>query len=143
LHGARAEEELRADLRVRVPVARELRDLRLLGGELAAGVVRSLARLLAGGDQLSSGALRERLHADCAEHVVRGMEMLTRVDASALAAQPLPVQEVCARQRRCEATAAEPVERLTVELLGRCALAEQRARARLEPERHVGPGCLR
>jgi hypothetical protein len=55
----RAEEELRGDLRVGVPVACKPRDLCLLRGEDAAGVCGAFARLLASGQQLSAGALGE------------------------------------------------------------------------------------
>src|SRR6478752_2049194 len=51
LDGARAEEELGADLRVRPPLAREEGDVLLLGRELVAGVLAALAHLLAGGEQ--------------------------------------------------------------------------------------------
>src|SRR3954447_11664272 len=57
--GARAEEELGADLRVRPPVAREPGDVLLLRGELVARVVAALAHLLAGGQQLVAGTFGE------------------------------------------------------------------------------------
>ena len=59
LDGARTEEELGADLRVRATVASEPSDLLLLGRQLVAGVVAPLADLLAGGQQLVPGALGE------------------------------------------------------------------------------------
>ena len=53
-----------------------------------------LAHLLAGCEQLAAGALGERLHADRDEHVVGGPQLLACVDASALAAQPLAVEQM-------------------------------------------------
>jgi hypothetical protein len=76
--GARAEEQLRADLRVRVTVARELRDLGLLGREVVAAFRRTLADRLAGGHQLSTGALVEGFHVDRGEHVERRAQLLAR-----------------------------------------------------------------
>src|SRR5580700_6097774 len=49
LDGARAEEQLGADLRVRQPVAGEPGDLRLLGGERARRLHAPLADVLSGG----------------------------------------------------------------------------------------------
>src|SRR3954451_16060241 len=57
----RAEEELRADLGVRAPVAREPRDLLLLRRQLVARVVAALAHLLPRRQQLVPGALGEPL----------------------------------------------------------------------------------
>jgi NADPH:quinone reductase-like Zn-dependent oxidoreductase len=54
--GARAEEQLRADLRVRVALAGKLGDLRLLCGEVAAGLSRAFARAFA-----AEGELRIRV----------------------------------------------------------------------------------
>ena len=58
LDGARADEQLGADLRVREPVAGEPGDLRLLGGELVARLDGALAHGLAGGQQLARGRAR-------------------------------------------------------------------------------------
>ena len=64
LDGARADEQLRADLGVRAAVAGEPGDLRLLRRERVARLGGALARRLAGGQQLAAGALGERLGAD-------------------------------------------------------------------------------
>ena len=58
--------------------------------------------------------------------------------AAALAAQPFAVEQVRAGELHADAGAAEPVDRLAVEALGGLALAEQRPRAGLDPERPVG-----
>ena len=94
LHGPWADEQPRADLRVRQPVAGESRDQLLLRRELVTSRVLSLADRPAGGQQLAAGALGERLHADGVESVVRGAQLFARVDAPALAAQPLAVEQL-------------------------------------------------
>ena len=73
-----------------------------------------------------------------AEHLVRGAQLLARVHAPALAAQPFAVEQVGARELGADARAAEPLDRLAVEALGVVAVAQQRARARLDPQRPVG-----
>src|SRR5829696_2612739 len=93
LDGAWAEEELGADLRVRPSVAREPRDVLLLRGELVARVVAPLAHLLAGGQELVPGALGESLRPHREEHLAGDAQLLARIDAPALAAQPLPVEQ--------------------------------------------------
>src|SRR5580704_11441911 len=70
LDRARADEQLRADLRVRQAVAGQPGDLLLLRRELVARVGASLAHLLARREELAAGALGERLHPDRGEQVV-------------------------------------------------------------------------
>src|SRR6476469_1105626 len=79
LDRARAEEELRADLLIRLPARGQPRDLLLLGRELAACLVKPFAHLLAGRKQLAAGALGECLGAEAAEHLVGRAELLARV----------------------------------------------------------------
>jgi hypothetical protein len=95
----------------------ELGDLRLLGGKVAAGLCCAFACPFAGDDQLSAGAL-------------------------GYASMPIAASMSCALCS-CSRASSEPVDSLTVELVGDSALTEQRARARLEPERQVGAGRLR
>src|SRR5215475_9510267 len=64
LDRARADEELRADLRIRQAVAGEPGDLLLLRRELLVRAGDALARLLARSQQLAVGSLGERLHPD-------------------------------------------------------------------------------
>ena len=109
LDGARAEEEPRADLLVRLPVRGEPRDLLLLRRELAARLVTPFAHLLAGREQLAAGALGERLGAEADEHLVGGAELLARVHPPVLTPQPLAVDQVRAAELRPERRAAEPV----------------------------------
>src|SRR3954453_18158327 len=81
LDRSRADEQLGADLRVRLPVARHAGDLRLLRRQHVARVRVTPARGLAGGLQLAAGALGERLSSAAAEAVVRGAQELAGVDA--------------------------------------------------------------
>src|SRR5204862_5430345 len=59
LDGARAQEQLGADLRVRIPLTGEPGDLRFLPSELPGRLVRTLAYGLACGQQLPPGAFGE------------------------------------------------------------------------------------
>src|SRR4051794_28315304 len=135
LDRARADEELGADLRVRLPVARHARDLCLLGREEVSRLDRHLAHGFARGCQLAPGALRERFGADSAEVVVGGAELLARVDAAVLARQPFAVEGPGAGEVDHPPAALEPLDRLAVERLGACFVAQQRARAGLDAER--------
>src|SRR3954454_15352811 len=91
---ARAEEELRADLRVRPAVASPSRDEVFLGRQLVARLVDALAHLRAGGQQLVAGAMGESIRAHRDQHVVRGAQLYAGIDAALLAAEPLAVEEV-------------------------------------------------
>ena len=82
---------------------------------------------LAGGEQLTSGALRERLHADRLEQLVRRSQLRARVDAAILSAQPLPVEEMRTCEVGPEPRAPQAVDGLAVRTLGGLALAQQRA----------------
>src|SRR4029077_3322072 len=74
LNGARADEQLGADLGVRAPVTGEAGDLRLLRCELVACLDRPRAHRLAGGNQLTPGPLGESVCAHRSEHVVGGAQ---------------------------------------------------------------------
>ena len=136
------QEQLGADLRVGPSVHREPGDGRFLRGEAGARLDRVPADRLAGRRQLAPGAFGERLGADRGEHLVGGPQLLASVGAPVLAAQPLAVEQVRAGQFGPERSTAEPVDRLAVEALGGPALAQQRARARLDPQPELGPAGL-
>src|SRR3954452_24931223 len=140
LDRARADEELRADLGIRAALGGEACDLRLLRGEPVARVGRALAHRLAGRHALTSRAFSESVHADIRPHPLRDPEMLTSFGAPALASQPLAVDQVGAGERRAYPRAAQTRDRLAIQLLSNLALAEQRARARLDAERPVRAG---
>src|SRR3954471_16229731 len=137
----RADEELCADLGIRAALGGEACDLRLLRGEPVTRVGRALAHSLAGRHPLTSRAFSESVHAgDLRPHPVRDPEMLTSFGAPALASQPLAVDQVSAGEGRTYPRAAQTHDRLAIQLLGNVALAEQRARARLDAERPVRAG---
>jgi hypothetical protein len=83
----------------RVPIwigetlARQACDLRFAVRELAGRLHRAFAGPLARGQELATRAVREGLDAHGGEHVVGAPLLLACVEASALAAQPLPVDE--------------------------------------------------
>src|SRR6478736_5578844 len=136
--GARTEEQPRADLGIGESVARQPRDLVFLGCEVVAGLDDALAHPLTSCAQLPAGALGERLDAHVAQHLVCEAQMPACVHAATLAAQPLAVEEMRAGQVDAAAAGAEAGDRLPVELLCFAAMAQERARARLHPERPVG-----
>jgi hypothetical protein len=92
-------------------------DLRLLRGELAAHVVCALARLLAGSEQLTGGALSECFGAHCREQLVHFAQRLARLDPPVLAAKPLPVEEMCSSEFHAHTRAGKPPGRFAVEVL--------------------------
>ena len=140
LHGPRAEEEPRADLRIGQPVAGEPGDLPLLGGQIVARFDRPLAHLLARGLKLLTGALGERLHPDRGQHLVGRAQLLARVDPAILAAQPLAVEQMRAGDLRTEPGTPQPLDRLAVQLVGGRPVAQQRPAARFDAERELGAG---
>src|SRR5262249_61920981 len=97
LDRARAEEEQRPDLGIRAPVPREGGDLRLLGRELPARVVGSLARRRSGREQLARRASGESFCSDPDEEVMRLTARLAGVGAPGCAPEPLAVHQLRAR----------------------------------------------
>jgi hypothetical protein len=118
LDRAWAEEELRADLRVRQSFRCELCDLRLLRGQLISCFVRALAGRLAGRSELTSCALREPGNAHLAEHVVRRTQVRAGVEPTALASHPLAVQEMGTCEVRTSPRTAEALDGFGVQRLG-------------------------
>jgi hypothetical protein len=136
--GAGAQEELSPDLRVGEAVTCESDNLLLLRCELVARLSAALPDRLAGRDQLSARALGERRHSNGGKHVVRRTKLLACVASSPLAPQPLPVEQMRAGELGTEMSPAQPIDRFEVELLGGGAVAQQRPRARLDPQCPVG-----
>ena len=131
--GTGRQEQLGGDLRVRQAVAGQPRDECFLRRELVRGLDGALVYGLAGGDQLPAGALGERLHANRLEHVVGRPQLRARIAGPALAAQPLPVQQVRAGQIRAELGAAEAASRTGDTALVRAALEWLSERTRVTP----------
>src|SRR4029079_3779362 len=98
LDRARADEQLRADLRIGVTVSGQTRDLRLLRRQRVARVHRDPADGLARGQQLAARAIGKRLGPHAVEAVVGGTEDLARVGATVLASKPFAVDELAARE---------------------------------------------
>ena len=59
---------------------------------------------------------------------------LARIDASALTAQPLPVQQVRAGELRTQLRAAQPIDRFAIQVVSGGADAQQRPGARLDAD---------
>src|SRR4051812_4361710 len=112
--GARADEQLGTDLRIRVAVTRQARDLELLRRERVPVVGGDPARGLAGGDELASRPLGERVGAHATEALVRGAQLLARVDPTVLTAGPLAVHQPTARELDRSTTLGELGNRLLI-----------------------------
>src|SRR3954469_25682079 len=136
--GVLADDQARADLGVRQAVAGESRDLSLLPGELVTGLDAALADAFARGQQLALGAPHERLGTHAREHLERGAQLLAGVAPAALAAQPLAVEQVGAREIDAYACPSGPFDRLPVETVSGIAATEQRARTGLDAQRAIG-----
>lgn len=116
-HGVRAEEQLGADLGVGEPLAGQMRDLDLLRGERRRGGTVVPGHRLAGGPQLADGAFGERTRTEPREQRVCLAQLLPGVGAAALPPQPFPVQQVRPGGLHRHPAAAEPFDRLPVQLL--------------------------
>ena len=99
--------------------------------DVIARVVGALAHRLSGREQLVPRALGEPFGAHRIEQAVRGAQLLARVRATALAAQPFRVEQVRASELHALARAAEARDRLAVPALGGIPLAQERADTRL------------
>jgi hypothetical protein len=96
LNGAGADEQAGTNLRVRQTLSGQPRDLGLLGSQRSArlgGLGGALTGSLAGGQQLAAGALGERLHPHCAQHLACDAQLVARLGDTALAAQPPAVEQ--------------------------------------------------
>src|SRR6478672_8891307 len=91
--------------------------------------------------ELDPCALCERVHPEVAKELVGNSQFSASVYASALAPQPLAVQEVGSSELHADAGTTEPGDCFVVELLCVIAIGEQRARTRLDPEGPVRAGC--
>ena len=135
LDRTRADEQPGADLRVRQPIPGQPGHLRLLNGQRfagrtgwrAGGLGGALAGGLAGGQQLAAGPLGERLHPHRVQHLIGGTQLLARLAAAPLAAQPLTIEQMRTGQLRAEPGPAKVADRLPEAALGSLALAEQDA----------------
>jgi hypothetical protein len=69
-----------------------------VAGTGAGGLIGTPAHGLAGGQQLASGSLGERLEAHRGQHPVGRPQLFAGVNAAVLTAQPLAVQQVGASE---------------------------------------------
>ena len=137
---SRADEQLGADLRVGVPVAR--RAARSAPPEAVSASRVSTVRLRTVSPVASSSRRARSANASAPMRLnmlVGGAQLLARVDAPVLAAQPFAVEQVGARQldarRGCGRAARSPRGRA----LGGLAVAQQRARAASMPSAQSVP----
>src|SRR5580704_6385114 len=137
--GGGADEQLRGDLRVGGPLAGQAGDQCLLRGQDVGCPGGAFERLRAGGPQLDVRPFGKRRGAGRVEDLVGGAQVLTRVEAAPLAAQPLAVEKAGAGEFHPLASAAEAVDCLAVEVLRGLAVADQRPRAGLGTKHPVGP----
>ena len=138
----RTEEQAGTDLGVRQPFASEPRDLRLLRGQLIAGLDRPRTDLLAGRRQLAAGALREGLHLD-RRRACRGRHAAARAlrhDGSPGAA----TRRTGGGQRELGRSRVRPSRSIASCItVPRSPVAQQCPAARLDAEREVVGGGLR
>src|SRR3954462_7672641 len=138
LHGPRAQEQPRRDLRIRQTLTGQRRDLPLLRGQVVARLDRTLAHLLASRLKLSACASGESLHPDRCELVVGGMELHTRVDPAVLSAHPLAVEQMSPGELGTKTGPCQSLDRLTMQALGTLTLAQECPAARLDSPAPVG-----
>jgi hypothetical protein len=122
---AGAQEQLPGRLFRSRSVGDEPRDLAFLRGEQVERVGRRLARTLAAGGQFTGGSRREPGGTDGGQFLVRDAQVVPGVAAAGLAAQPLPVDQVCPGEVHRGSRAFQPVDRFSVMVLGPGAVAEQ------------------
>src|SRR5207237_3706911 len=125
LDGASADEELGADLRVRLSVGGESSDLGFLRGEDVACVLGPSARRFSGGKQLATGALGEGLGPEVTEHLVCSAKLTTRVHTASLAPEPFAVEQMRTGELDADPRALESLDRLPVARVSVLSLADQ------------------
>src|ERR1700733_12453952 len=118
LDGLAADEQLSRDVLVGSPVARHPCDPRLVRGEVVGRLDGPLAGRLARGQELAAGALGKCLGTHFNETLVRGSELLARIDAPPAPAQPFAVEQMRAGKVESDPTAAQAFERLAVGAFG-------------------------
>src|SRR3954454_24247842 len=123
-HGAGADVQLRADLRVGATVAGQCRYLLFLGRELIAGVVSALAHLLASGQQLASRALCEAIGSHRGENGMCLAELFAGIDPPGLTAEPLAIAEPGTSEVRRHPRTPERLDRRSVQMLRRLTVLE-------------------
>jgi hypothetical protein len=143
LDGARAYEQLGADLLVRQPVAGEPSDLRFLRGEISPRIGPPLAHVLPGGQQLAAGAAGEPLDpAGCAGRGSARAAWETSARSPAPAKRPAnsaAIHALIGLARHFEVDRFEPLSRF--EQQRGSVTAQARGKGDL-PAEHVHPGAI-
>jgi hypothetical protein len=142
LHGTGADEQLRADLGVGPPLARQPGDLPLLGGQLRARVLVPRAHLLPGGQELAPGAFGEGLDAQRGQRVEREPQLNAGVDPAVLPAQPFAVAQPGPRRVGRHPGLVQQLDRLAVRLVGAGPGGHQRPGPGRRPAGPAGPARL-
>src|SRR6266545_1622963 len=136
--GAGTDEELGGDLEIRGAPGGQPGDLRLLRRERVRGRGAASDGVLAGGAQLGLGPVGERLHAQRAEQLTGGAQLLARAAAAAPTAQPLAVQQVGPGQLRGDLALAQVLDGQPVPVLSVLVVGQQRLAAGQQPQRPRG-----
>src|SRR5262249_18296347 len=131
------QEHPRADLWIAQAIAGQPGDVGLLRGQGGGCLEAALPYPLARSGQLPARSLGESFHAYRDELVVGRAQLFSGVGASALVPQPLAVEQVRAGEFRAQPRAAQPVDRLTIEVLGRGAGGQEGTRTGLDSESPV------
>ena len=134
-----------ADLRIGQTVPSQPRDLGLLGGQLVARLHGPLAGRLPGGRSSRRARSANPSTPIASSMLVGAAQLLACVNATALAAKPLAVEQV-SRASSARTRTAQVVDRLAVQPVSGVAVAEQGPHAGLDPQRPpVGwsPPCAR
>jgi hypothetical protein len=113
------------------------------GGADVTRLIDPLASGFSGDHELATRALGKGVGPDAAERLVGGPKLLAGVKAPILATQPLAVEEPGASEVSHATAALEPLDRLAAERLRSSSIAQQGARAGLDPERPIGAARLR
>jgi hypothetical protein len=116
--GPSADEELRGGLAVRDFLRHKAGDVFLLRRQLIEGVDGSPPSMFASRFSFDACALGERRQAEVGEEFVRDAQVRARVHASPLTSQPLPIEEMRAREIDGHPSSTEPLDCLDVTLLG-------------------------
>ena len=138
LDGARTDEQLRADLCVRATVGSKARDECLLRRQLVERIGSSFADGLTRREQLVARPFGKRTHPHRREHLVRSAEVFAHVDASVLTPEPLPVQQVSTREIGANRCSCQPIDRLSIEVLGQRTIGEERFAPAFDAQCPVG-----
>src|SRR5258705_13208561 len=82
--------------------------------------------MLAGRLELDPRALGEGVHPEVHEELIRGSELVSRVDPASFATEPLSVNQVRTGQVEPKRRGLEPLDRLAEERLGPVAIGDGR-----------------